>query len=234
MSLGGTGAVAIWHDIAPEGRDDFYAWHGREHMPERAAIPGFLRGRRYAAIEGSPEYFNLYEAASPAVLTGAAYLARLNAPTPWTAATVKHFRNVSRSLCTVACSEGTGDGGLIATYRYDVADAAATQHRERLCARLRKLVGEPGIAGAHLLVADPAGSAIETAEKRARGESTLIPRWIVLLEGWGDVDPLVAFARSFASDQLFGDASARPAWSVYRLQNTRDAPRSPSELRVSA
>ena len=25
MGLLGTGAVAIWHDIAPEGRDDFYA-----------------------------------------------------------------------------------------------------------------------------------------------------------------------------------------------------------------
>ena len=55
MSLAGRGAVAIWHDIAPEGRDAFYAWHGNEHMPERLAIPGFLRGRRYAAIEGAPE-----------------------------------------------------------------------------------------------------------------------------------------------------------------------------------
>ena len=50
MSLAGEGAVAIWHDIAPEGRGEFYAWHGHEHMPERAAIPGFLRGRRYVAI----------------------------------------------------------------------------------------------------------------------------------------------------------------------------------------
>ena len=49
MSLAGTGAVAIWHDIAPEGRAEFYAWHGRQHMPERAAIPGFIRGRRYVA-----------------------------------------------------------------------------------------------------------------------------------------------------------------------------------------
>ena len=46
MSLAGSGAVAIWHDIAPEGREAFYAWHGTELMPVRAAIPGFLRGRR--------------------------------------------------------------------------------------------------------------------------------------------------------------------------------------------
>jgi len=53
MSLAGKGAVAIWHDIVPEGRDEFYAWHGREHMPERAGIPGFLRGRRYIALAGA-------------------------------------------------------------------------------------------------------------------------------------------------------------------------------------
>jgi hypothetical protein len=226
MSLAGTGAVAIWHDIAPEGREVFYAWHGREHMPERANVPGFLRGRRYVAVEGAPEYFNLYETTSPGVLTGADYLARLNAPTPWTAATVKHFRDVSRSLCTVASSHGEGDGGLVATYRYDVADACATLHRERLRARLPKIACEPGIAGAHLLVADPEGSAIETAEKRARGEATLIPRWIVVLEGWGDIDTFVAFARRFVADAAFGDVITQPAWAVYRLQNTRAAPRS--------
>ena len=38
MSLAGKGAVAIWHDIAEEARNEFYAWHGNEHMPERAGI----------------------------------------------------------------------------------------------------------------------------------------------------------------------------------------------------
>ncbi len=37
------GAVAIWHDIVPEGLQEFYAWHGEEHMPERVSIPGFRR-----------------------------------------------------------------------------------------------------------------------------------------------------------------------------------------------
>jgi hypothetical protein len=99
MSLAGKGVVAIWNDIAPEGRAEFYEWHDREHMPERAAIPGFLRGRRYIAVHGSPEYFTLYEAESPSVLSGSDYLTRLNNPTPWTKAVVHtHFRNTSRGI----------------------------------------------------------------------------------------------------------------------------------------
>ena len=59
MSLSGLGAVAIWHDLVPEARDEFYDWHNREHMPERVGIPGFRRGRRYIAAAGGPEFFNL-------------------------------------------------------------------------------------------------------------------------------------------------------------------------------
>jgi hypothetical protein len=68
MSPAGTGAVAIWHDISPEGRSEFYAWHGREHMPERTGIPGFLRGRRNVAIDSQPEFFNLYKTDSPRII----------------------------------------------------------------------------------------------------------------------------------------------------------------------
>lgn len=225
MSLAGSGAVAIWHDIAPEGRDAFYAWHGTEHMPERASIPGFLRGRRYAAIAGAPEYFNLYETTTTAVLSGRDYLDRLDHPTPWTVATVKHFRGVARSLCGVVHSIGAGEGGLIATFRYDVASARAGEHRAAMTRALDALAAAPGIAGAHLLEADEAASAIETAEKKARGTATAIPRWIVLVEGWGDARPFEREARAFAGGPVFRDASAPPDVAVYRLQNTRSAAR---------
>src|SRR5437867_3696766 len=188
MSLAGIGAVAIWHDIAPEGRAEFYRWHGLEHMPERAGIPGFLRGRRYVAIDGAPEYFNLYETESPFTVTGPDYLARLNDPTPWTVATVKHFRNVARSLCRVAGSFGEGQGGLIATFRYAIDDAQSEAHRQRMVQQtLPALAEASGVAGCHLLIADEAASAVETAEKKVRAEKNLIPRWIVLVESWDDV-----------------------------------------------
>ena len=222
MSLAGQGAVAIWHDIAPEGRAMFYAWHGQEHMPERAGIPGFLRGRRYIAVSGEPEFFNLYETVSPRTVTGPEYLGRLETPTPWTTATVRHFRGVARSLCAVAASFGEGQGGLIATFRYDVADSLATTHRTRMAQHaLPALAATPDIAGCHLLVADEAASAVETAEKKVRAEANLIPRWIVLIEGWGDEAPFRATCEGLLDGDLFADASRPPSFGIYRLQNSR-------------
>jgi hypothetical protein len=186
MSLAGTGAVAIWHDLLPEAKSDFYEWHNREHMPERVGIPGFRRGRRYVAISGGPEFFNLYEADTPEVLGGRDYLDRLNAPTPWTKRVVPSFRNVARSICRVAFSRGVGSGGVMLTVRFDVdathrafaVGALTTQLLPPLAVRV-------GIAGVHLCLADEAVSNVETAEKKARADRTLVPTSIALIEGIG-------------------------------------------------
>ena len=98
MSLAGDAIVAIWNGITPAGRDGFYDWHVHEHMPERVGIPGFLRGRRYIAEWGAPEFFTLYEATSIETLDGQDSQSRLNNPTPWTLATVAHFRDVARAI----------------------------------------------------------------------------------------------------------------------------------------
>ncbi|MGI9302339.1 MAG: hypothetical protein ACR2RB_06475 [Gammaproteobacteria bacterium] len=221
MALAGDGAVAIWHDITPEGRQQFYAWHGTEHMPERVAIPGFLRGRRYIAVRAELEFFNLYEARSPQVLTGPDYLHRLNNPTPWTTATVKHFRRVARSLCRVAATFGGGQGGLISTWRYDVAAADADSHIDALTQTiLPRLMDDASVAGAHLLVADTEASAVDTVERAARGEKNLIPRWVLLVEGWGDQASFVEVCRSVLSDDALASAGAAGAaeLGLYQLQ----------------
>ena len=182
MSLAGKGVVAIWNDIAPEGRAEFYEWHDREHMPERAAIPGFLRGRRYIAAHGSPEYFTLYEAETPAVLSGNDYLTRLNNPTPWTKAVVQtHFRKTSRGICKVELSDGVGQGGFILTLQHVPQAGQEEQLRKYLVeAGLPPLLKMEGVVGVHLCVADREGSSIETAEKK--GREVGVPNWLVLIE----------------------------------------------------
>ncbi|HTZ77139.1 MAG TPA: hypothetical protein VMC10_04495 [Stellaceae bacterium] len=224
MSLAGRGAVAIWNDITPEGRANFYAWHGLQHMPERVGIPGFLRGRRYVAIQGAPEYFTLYEAESPEVVSGQDYARRLNHPTPWTAESIRHFRNVSRSICGVAASFGEAQGGLIATLRYDVPDEGADRHRGELARRVLPVLAEaPGIAGVHLLIADLTASKIETEEKKTRGKPDLVPRWILLVESWDDIDGFHALCRRELGDDLLKTlgASGPAEYGLYRLQSSR-------------
>jgi hypothetical protein len=155
-------------------------------------------------------------------LTGADYLERLNHPSPRTTATVKHFRDVARSLCTVAGSAGEGQGGLIATFRYAVDDARAAAHRARMIASVLPIIAAaPGIAGCHLLVADEAASAVETAEKKVRAEKNLIPGWILLIESWDDVEPFAAFCHAQLASGTFVDATDAPALGIYRLQNAR-------------
>jgi hypothetical protein len=184
MSLAGLGVVAIWHDLLPEAKPDFYEWHNREHMPERVAIAGFCRGRRFIAVEGRPEFFNLYEADSVDVLGGADYLTRLNHPTPWTKTVVASFRNVARGIGRVFYSAGVGQGGTMLTLRFDVPDDAAEAVHAVLCQRLLPpLADAAGIVGVHLCRTDDAASRVETAEKKVRSEGTQIPRWFVLIEG---------------------------------------------------
>ena len=58
-ALLGQGVVVVWNDVAQEGRDQFYAWHDKQHMPERLELPGFRRGRRFASPGHSPEWLTM-------------------------------------------------------------------------------------------------------------------------------------------------------------------------------
>src|SRR5260370_42588595 len=90
----GRAAIAMWWDIAPEVKSEWEDWHSREHMPERLAIPGFLRGTRWIALSGEPFYFVLYETAELSTITSGPYLERLNNPTPWSRKMMPHHRNM--------------------------------------------------------------------------------------------------------------------------------------------
>ena len=199
MTMLGQGAVAIWHDIAAEGRDDFYAWHGQEHMPERVGIEGFNRGRRFIAIDADREFFNLYETRDADVVESAAYLARLESPTPWTLSTVRHFRHVARSLSAVLASTGDADGGTVATLRLAASDAAdAARLADDLGSLVRTLAPLAGIAAVHVLAADLEASGYANAEQRARGTENEIPTHMLIVEGCGDEAAFMATVRAHA------------------------------------
>ena len=168
MPLLGSAAMLLSFDIAPEAIAEHDRWHTHEHLPERLAIPGFLRGTRWVASAGEPRYMVLYEVRDLQTLASEAYLARLNNPSPWTQRMMPFYRGMSRGLCTVLGSAGYGQGGSAALIRF-AADEAHAEGLQRwlLDEVLPRLPGTAGLGSAHLL--QGAQAAAMTNEQRIRG-----------------------------------------------------------------
>jgi hypothetical protein len=207
MALLGNGVLAIWNGIAPQAEDDFVAWHVREHIPERVGLPGFLRGRRYVAVDGHPKYFNFYETDTAADLSSPAYQARLNAPTDWTRQVVAHFTDTSRTVCDVAWSQGIGEGGWIEAIVLETA-VAAEQFQVSMRASLADAITLiPGIVGLHLLRGHAAAGQGDTAEKKLRGVPDKTAAWILLAEA-SRPEAIEAFRSRTGSHQAMIDCGA--------------------------
>lgn len=181
----GEAAVAMWWDVPAEVQSEWQDWHTHEHMPERLAIPGFLRGSRW--VSGN-SYFVLYEADRLATLTGGPYLERLNNPTPWSRRMMPHHRNMVRSLCQVRASFGRGLAHSLATLR--------------LQATLDALPQRKGVTSASLLESHPMGGTPQTAEQKIRGGDAEAS-WIALINGY-DADAVDAAARAIAASAVRG------------------------------
>jgi hypothetical protein len=184
MPLVGSAVLAIWNDIAPGGDAEFDHWHTSEHIPERVGVPGFLRGRRYNVIAGQPTYFTLYETDSVAVLQSPAYLARLDAPTPWTSKCIRLFRNNRRTACRTTVSLGVGMGGVLATLELGPLAGRDDVLRAWLSSTaLPAAAARAGIVGAHLCEADVEMTIVRTAEKKLMDKPDTLARWVVMVEG---------------------------------------------------
>ncbi len=220
MALAGKGVLAIWNGIAAEAEADFVAWHMREHIPERVAVPGFLRGRRYVAEAGHPKYFNFYEVETPEVLTSPDYVARLNAPSDWTKRVVRHFCDTSRTICSVSSSLGLGDGAYVATLRL-VAQSDPQRFAAATRSLLTELAAAPGIVGVHLLEGQGGGSNGQTAEKDLRGGPDATADWILLIEA-AERSALEAVLRRQAAPEALSPLTigydATRDCGIYRLQ----------------
>jgi hypothetical protein len=210
--------LAIWNGIASEAEEDFVAWHVREHIPERVAVPGFLRGRRYVAADGFPKYFNFYETRTSDDLLSPDYQSRLNAPTAWTLRVVPHFRDTSRTICDVAASVGNGDGGFIEALRLSGSVPAQT-FRRTMTGLVAQCVQATGIVAAHLLQGRTQESGSGSVEKKMRARPDEVAEWILLIEGVG-VEPLIALRGDICSDAALTGAGAAPAIArgCYQLQ----------------
>jgi hypothetical protein len=215
MALLGKGVLAIWNGITDAAELEFIKWHVREHIPERVGIPGFLRGRRYVALEGHPKYFNFYETESADTLVSPAYRARLNAPTPWTQTVIKEFRDMSRTICEVAASTGRGEGAWIEAIRIGAVSEPQGFARAVAGAAVAAIAGRDGIVGVHLLKGVDAPDNTPTVESKLRGRPDDRCDWILLVEA-AELELLqAAGAAEILRQHAAGAAIER---GIYRLQ----------------
>jgi hypothetical protein len=159
------GILAIFHQCRAGHEAEFEAWYQGEHLIERLAVPGFLFGRRYKGIAGTPGYFCFYLVETPDVLTSKPYLERLDHPTPMTRKMMADvFVGMNRTVCTRTARRGHFRGAFAAMVRlYQRTDDAV------LMGALEKSTAEAAVAGGEIWVAADAAGMPVSQEEQLRG-----------------------------------------------------------------
>ncbi len=158
----GAGFLAIWSDIEPKVLTDYRHWLTREHTTERVTTKGFLAVRVFRADRSDIDrFFILYELEAPEVLDGPDYMARLNAPTPWSQRIMPQLGNFIRGGGVMAARAGRGEASVIAALRLE----QLPDQPQRLA---DALVALDGIAAVQIGITDQARTSVPTVEKGMR------------------------------------------------------------------
>jgi hypothetical protein len=215
VALLGGAVLAIWNGIDDAAEADFVRWHIKEHIPERVGLPGFRRGRRYVALEGTPKFFNFYETDTVETLTSESYIARLNAPTPWTRQVIAQFRDTIRTACRVVASSGVGQGAWIEAVR--IASGADERALGEALERrfVDRVMAFDGVVAAHVLKGQADQSRRNTTESALRGSPDRLVDWVVLIEA-AEAESLRAIRNTAVWTEILGDAVVERG--IYRLQ----------------
>jgi hypothetical protein len=164
------GILAIFHHCRAGCEAEFEVWYQSEHLIERLAVPGFLFGRRYKGIAGTPGYFCFYLVETPAVLTSRPYLERLDNPTPMTRKMMSDvFIDMNRTVCSRVTRRGHFRGAFAALARFK-----QRQDDAALAGALEKFTGDIAVAGGEIWVAvDAAGMPVSKEEELRGGDNKI-------------------------------------------------------------
>ncbi len=221
MPLLGQAAMLLSFDIAPEAIAEHDDWHTHEHLPERLAIPGFLRGTRWVALQGQPRYCVLYEVARLDTLASEAYLQRLNNPSSWTSRMMPHYRGMRRGLCSVMSSQGLGMGHMSLLLRFAPAeDQKAALGRWLTQDLLPQLPARPGLGSVHLL--EGALAPRMTREQRIRGADAGVD-WALLVTGYSQGSLETLAQAELGAGQLEARGARGVVAALYRTDYTLTA-----------
>lgn len=208
MPVLGQAVLAMWWDVAPEVRAEWEHWHAHEHFPERLALPGFLRASRWTDVDGGEAFFVLYELQDHSVLASAPYLARLNAPSPWSTRMMPLHRNMVRTQCRVMQSQGAVTARHALTIRCTPADGRAEALQHGLGELAARVSQQPGIVGLHVLRHE-APPIAATTEQKIRGNADRAADWAILASGY-DRDALGSLAAAELGEAALQALGAAP------------------------
>jgi hypothetical protein len=182
-------------------------WMTREHSAERVGVQGFLACRIFRAYGLSVRrYFILYELENAGVVGGPDYLARLNAPTPWSQRIMPLLKNFVRGGGTIMASAGIGQGGYLAVLPFEAADFDPAP-------LVRELAQIDRVAAVRVLQTDTAQTAIQTREKSMRSADRSFGG-LVLIEALDETGARNAVARLKHAAPAF-DTDATAALPLY-------------------
>ena len=207
MSMLGKAALAMWWDVSDDVRREWEHWHAHEHVPERLSIAGFLRATRWTDVSGGEGFFVMYELQDHAVLASAPYVARLNAPTPWSTKMMPLHRNMVRTQCQVVHSHGGVTARHALTVRCSPAEGQAEALQGQLAALAESVSQRPGIVGLHVLRHEAPAMAA-TTEQKIRGNADRAADWIIVVSGY-DLDAM----RKLEGEEL-SEASLRASGAL--------------------
>lgn len=205
----GNGFLAIWSDVEASQETDYLHWLTREHTAERVGVKGFLASRVFRALGTDiRRFFILYELEEPEVLAGPDYLARLNAPTPWSQQIMPILGNFVRGGGRQVASKGTGQGGFIAAI--PLHDAPQSDG----ATLVSDLANVDRIAAVRLFETDEAKTSIQTREKTMRAQDRSFTG-LLLIEGLDQAAVRTAVEQLVTAVPAIGVAGSVPMYTYF-------------------
>ncbi|MDR2787638.1 MAG: hypothetical protein LBD06_04620 [Candidatus Accumulibacter sp.] len=146
------GELLIWTNVEAVYEEDFNCWYDREHMEERARIPGFIWSRRYRAVDDDKcRYLALYRTRAVDVFVSAPYRKAFENQTQWSITNFGRMFGNTRRVNAVTPVAGKGTGSSLALLQLGELSVA-----QRVAREAGALVGEEtGFIGARVLLPDP-------------------------------------------------------------------------------
>lgn len=219
------GMLTIWTDVTPDAEEDFNNWYNREHLYERAAIPGFFNARRYSAVTGSPAYMALYDTENSALFNGPEYKAVLDAATPWTKRIMPEFRGTTRCVSDQIFQFGQGWTPYALSLRLYLGEDAqravrvATTFKESI---LPPLTEDPGIGGVFLMRPVPTDGGPIPSDAAVSGRSVSLFLHVAITHK-GVADTLLRGALSTSALEELGIEPAECDTGLYQFISGVDA-----------